>query len=244
MFSLILKEINSFLNSLIGYVVVIVFLAIIGLFLWVFPGTSFNLLEAGYANLDPLFAVTPFMYLLLIPAITMRLFSEERKAGTLELLLTRPLTEMQVVMAKYISALLLVLFSLLPTLVYMFSISKIAFPAGAIDTGSVWGSYVGLFLLGACFVSIGLFASSLADNQVVAFIIGFALCLFMFKGMEGLSGLIGSGKTGALFIDLGINAHYLSMSRGVIDTRDLVYFISVILIFLFVTRLVIESRKW
>lgn len=244
MFSLILKEINSFLNSLIGYIIIMIFLAIIGLFLWVFPGTSFNLLESGYANLDPLFAVTPFVYLLLIPAITMRLFSEERKTGTLELLLTRPLTEMQVVAAKYFSALLLVLFSLLPTLIYMFTISRIAVPAGAIDTGSIWGSYIGLFLLGACFVSIGLFASSLADNQVVAFLIGFVLCLLLFKGMEGLSALTPSGNVGTILVNLGINAHYLSISRGVVDTRDVVYFLSVILIFLFSTRLVIESRKW
>lgn len=242
--ALILKEINSFLNSLIGYIVLIVFLLTIGLFLWIFPDSSFNIPAAGYAQLDSLFVITPWVYLLLIPAITMRLFSEEKKAGTIELLLTRPLTEMQVVFAKYIAGLVLVMISLLPTLVYYLVLYKISLPAGNIDSGAIAGSYIGLLLLGATFVSIGLFSSSLADNQVVAFIVSFFLCLFCFKGLESVSAIFGAGKASTLVYNLGMNAHYLSISRGVLDSRDLVYFASAILFFLFITRTVIESRKW
>lgn len=244
MFSLTLKEINSFLNSLIGYIVIIVFLLTIGLFLWIFPGSSFSILESGYANLDPLFVLTPWVYLLLVPAITMRLFSEEKKTGTIELLLTKPLTEMQIVWAKYLAGVILVLFSLLPTLIYYYSVSSISLPAGNIDSGAIWGSYIGLLLLGASFVAIGLFASSLADNQVVAFIIAFFFCLFFYKGFEAIAALFGMGKVSTLVFGLGINAHYLSLSRGVVDTRDIIYFLSVILFFLFLTRFITESRKW
>ncbi len=244
MFSLIVKEINSFLNSLIGYIVIIVFLLIIGLFLWIFPDAAFNILDSGYANLDPLFILTPWVYLLLIPAITMRLFSEEKKTGTIELLLTKPLTEMQIVWAKYVAGVLLVLFSLLPTILYYYVISSISLPAGNVDSGAIWGSYIGLLLLGASFVAIGLFASSLADNQVVAFIIGFFLCLFLYKGFESVAAVFGMGKMATLIFNVGINAHYLSISRGVVDTRDIVYFLSIILFFLFLTRFITESRKW
>jgi ABC-2 type transport system permease protein len=242
--TLLFKEINSFLNSLIGYIVIFVFLLTISLFLWVFPDSNFNVLLGGYANIDPLFVITPWVYLLLIPAITMRLFSEERKSGTIELLLTRPLTEMQIVTAKYLSGVLLVLISLLPTLVYYFSVYSISLPVGNIDSGAVWGSYIGLLFLGATFVSVGVFSSSVSDNQVVAFIVSFFLCLFMYKGFESLAGLAGPGILSTILFNTGINAHYLSMSRGVIDTRDVVYFVSIITLFLIMTRTVIESRKW
>jgi ABC-2 type transport system permease protein len=244
MIALLRKEINSFLNSLIGYIVITVFLVTISLFLWIFPGGGFNIADAGYANIDPLFVLTPWVYMLLIPAITMRLFSEEKKTGTIELLLTRPLTEMQVVGAKYLSGLILVIFSLLPTIVYYVSIYYSSLPVGNVDSGAVWGSYIGLVFLGGAFVAAGLFASSLADNQVVAFIISFFLCLFCFKGFESLAAISGSGSLSNILFNLGINAHYLSMSRGVIDSRDVIYFLSVIFIFLFLTRTVIESRKW
>jgi ABC-2 type transport system permease protein len=244
MFALLRKEINSFLNSLIGYIVITVFLVTISLFLWIFPGGGFNIPDAGYANIDPLFVLTPWVYMLLVPAITMRLFSEENKAGTIELLLTRPLTEMQVVWAKYFAGTLLVVFSLLPTLVYYFSVYYSGLPEGNIDSGATWGSYIGLVLLGGAFVAIGLFASSLADNQVVAFIVAFFLCLFCYKGFESVAVLFDGGVMSNVLFNLGINAHYLSLSRGVIDTRDVLYFLSVIMLFLFSTRTVIESRKW
>ncbi len=244
MYPLLVKEINSFLNSLIGYIVITVFLLTIGLFLWVFPDGNFNILAGGYSNIDPLFAITPWVYMLLIPAITMRLFSEEKKTGTLELLLTRPLTEMQVVTAKYLSGVILVLFSLIPTLVYYITVYNISLPVGNIDSGAVWGSYIGLLLLGAVFVSIGLFASSISDNQVVAFIIAFFLCLLCFRGFESVAAIFEMGAISNILFNLSVNSHYLSLSRGVVDTRDVVYFLSFILFFLFLTRTVLESRKW
>jgi ABC-2 type transport system permease protein len=244
MISLIKKEINGFLNSLIGYLAIIVFLLTISLLTWVFPDSSFNIPDAGYATIEPLFILTPWVYMFLVPAITMRLFSEERKTGTIELLLTRPLTEMQVVLAKYISGVALVLFSLLPTLVYYYSVHSLGAPAGNIDTGSMWGSYIGLFLLGAVFVSIGVFASALTDNQVIAFIIGLFLCLICYTGFDAVSGMLGNSGLASIIYNLGLSAHYASMSRGVIDTRDVVYFASVITFFIMTTRTILESRKW
>ena len=164
MFTLIKKEVNSFLNSLIGYIVVIVFLLTISLFLWVFPGNEFNILENGYAVIDGLFVITPFVYLFLIPAITMRLFSEEKKTGTIELLLTRPLTELQIVLAKYFAGVVLVIVSLLPTLIYYYSVHQLGYPKGNIDTGGMWGSYVGLLFLGAGFVAVG-------TSEIVIFLV-------------------------------------------------------------------------
>jgi ABC-2 type transport system permease protein len=244
MFSLITKEVNSFLNSLIGYVVIMVFLTTIGLFIWVFPDTSFSLLDAGYANLDPLFIITPWVYMFLVPAVTMRLFAEERKSGTIELLLTRPLTELQVVVAKYLAGFVLVLFSLIPTLIYYYSVNQLSVPAGNVDSGSVWGSYLGLLFLATGFVSIGVFSSAVTDNQVVAFIIAVFLCYFFYAGFDSISNLIASGTSASIIYQIGINAHYTSMSRGVIDTRDVVYFLSLIILFIMLTRTVIESRKW
>lgn len=244
MFSLVIKEINSFLNSLIGYIVIMVFLATISLFIWVFPDTGFNLLDAGYANLDPLFMITPWVYMFLVPAVTMRLFSEEKKSGTIELLLTRPLTELQIVLAKYFAGVVLVIFSLVPTMVYYYSVYTLSVPLGNIDSGSIWGSYLGLLFLAAGFVSIGVFASAVTDNQVVAFIIAVFFCYFFYAGFESISQLIGSGSLANILYLTGINAHYISMSRGVIDTRDVVYFLSLISLFIMLTRTVIESRKW
>lgn len=244
MLSLLVKEINSFLNSLIGYIVIIVFLLAISLFVWVFPGSEFSIPEAGYANIDPLFIITPWVYMFLIPAITMRLFAEERKSGTIELLLTRPLTELQIVLAKYLGGVFLVLISLIPTLLFYFSVYKLGVTPGNIDTGSMWGSYIGLLLLGAVFVSIGVFASATTDNQVIAFIIAVFLSFFIYAGFDSISTLLGSGPAANIVYQLGINAHYSSMSRGVLDTRDLIYFFSLIVLFTMLSRTVLESRKW
>lgn len=246
MFTLYLKEIRSFLSSLIGYIAIGVFISLIGIFLWIIPSDSggSNILDNGFANIDPLFTIAPWVYLFLIPAITMRSFSEEKKAGTLELLLTRPLTDLQIVLAKYLAGFTLVMVSLLPTLTYYYSVHVLGLPKGNIDTGGMWGSYIGLLFLGAGFVSIGVFASSIAENQVIAFIMALLLCFFCYIGFDfiGESGLF--GKYDALIKSLGINAHYVSMSRGVIDTRDALYFISVIALFNLLTKLVLESRKW
>lgn len=246
MYVLFLKEIRSFLSSLIGYVAIGVFLSIIGLFLWVIDSESagFNILDNGFATIDPLFMIGPWVYLFLIPAITMRSFSEEKKAGTIELLFTRPLTDLQIVLAKYFAGVVLVLISLVPTLIYYYSVHKLGYPVGNIDTGGMWGSYIGLLFLGAGFVSIGIFASSVSENQVIAFILAMLMCFLCYNGFDflGSAGLF--GKFDALVVKLGINEHYVSMSRGVIDSRDVLYFVSLIAFFVFLTRFTLEKRKW
>lgn len=244
MLSLISKEIRSFLNSLIGFIVIVVFLLTISLFMWVFPETDFNVLENGYANIDSLFVISPWVFMFLVPAITMRSFAEEKKTGTIELLYTRPLTDFQIILAKYLGALTLVFFSVLPTLVYYISVSSLALPPGNIDTGGMWGSYVGLLFLASAFVSVGIFASSISDNQIVSFIIAVFLCFFCYSGFESVSSLSLFGKVDHLIRELGINAHYLSMSRGVLDTRDIIYFLSFIGLFVLVTKTILEKRKW
>lgn len=247
MLTLYIKEIRSFLSSLIGYVAIGVFITLIGAFMWLIPSesTGTNVLENGFANIDPLFVLAPWVYLFLIPAICMRTFSEEKKTGTIELLLTRPLTDLQIVLAKYLAGFTLVIVSLLPTLIYYYTVSKLAADHRVgIDTGGMWGSYIGLLFLGAGFVSIGIFASAVAENQVIAFIMALLLCFFCYTGFEyiAISGIF--GKYDALVKSLGINHHYISMSRGVIDTRDMLYFLSLIALFNMSTKLVLQSRKW
>jgi ABC-2 type transport system permease protein len=245
-FILYFKEIRSFLSSLIGYIAIAVFITLIGIFLWIIPSdnTGANILDNGFANIDPLFSIAPWVYLFLIPAITMRSFSEEKKTGTIELLLTRPLSDRQIVLAKYFAGLTLVVISLLPTLIYYYSVTVLSAQRGNIDTGGMWGSYFGLLFLGAAFVAIGIFASSIAENQVIAFIIALLLCFFCFIGFDlvGDSGFF--GKHDAFIKGLGINEHYVSMSRGVVDTRDVIYFLSSIALFNLFTKLVLQSRKW
>ncbi|MCX6305120.1 MAG: gliding motility-associated ABC transporter permease subunit GldF [Bacteroidetes bacterium] len=243
MLTLFKKEINGFLNSLIGYIVMIVFLLMTGLFLWVFP-LEFNVLDFGFASLDGLFVIAPFVFLFLIPAITMRSFADEKKSGTLELLMTQPLTDLQVILAKYAAGVVLVMISLLPTLVYYFSVYHLGLPPGNLDSGSIWGSYIGLFFLGASFVAIGIFTSSITDNQIVSFILAVFISFILYMGFEFVYSFLVSGKIGLIIQSLGLNAHYSSMSRGVIDTRDLIYFISVTAIFILLTKLSLESRKW
>lgn len=243
MFTLLKKEVRSFLSSLIGYITIVVFLLVMGLFLWVLPSES-NILDNGYATIDPLFIISPWVFLFLIPAITMRSFADEKKAGTIEILLTRPLTDLQIILAKYLAGFILVLFSLLPTLIYYYSVHKLGNPVGNIDTGGMWGSYIGLLFLGAAFVSIGIFASAITDNQVVSFILALFLCFFIYTGFDFISSFSLFGKIDNVILALGINNHYGSMSRGVIDTRDVIYFLSLIAIFIFCTKTVLESRKW
>ena len=243
MYTLFKKELNGFLNSLIGYIVIVVFLLIIGLFLWVFP-LQFNIFDFGYANVDGLFILGPFIFLFLIPAITMRSFADEKRSGTLELLMTQPLTDLQVILAKFFAGIVLVIFSLIPTLIYVYTVYRLAFPQGNLDLGSIWGSYIGLIMLGGAFVSIGIFSSSLSDNQIVSFIIAIFLSFFFYIGFEFIYTFILSGSVGLLIQSLGLNAHYSSMSRGVIDTRDLIYFVSVMALFIILTKLRLESRKW
>ncbi len=243
MYALFNKEINGFLNSLIGYIVIIVFLVVMGLFLWVLP-LQFNILDFGYASIDGLFILAPFVFLFLIPAITMRSFADERKSGTLELLMTQPLTDLQVILAKYFAGVVLVIFSLVPTLIYTISVYRLGLPVGNLDMGGMWGSYIGLLFLGSTFVAIGIFASSVSDNQIVSFIIAVFFCAFFYIGFDLFYTFILSGKIGLAIQSIGINAHYSSISRGVIDTRDLIYFISISVFFILLTKISLESRKW
>jgi ABC-2 type transport system permease protein len=243
MLSLLKKEISSFLSSLIGYIVIIVFLLAISLYMWVFPGES-NILESGYSNIDTLFVIAPWVFMFLVPAITMRSFADEKKSGTIELLLTYPLTDMQIILAKYLAGFILVLFSLLPTLLFYYTVHNLGNPPGNIDTGGMWGSYIGLLFLASGFVAIGIFSSSLTDNQIVAFIISLFISFLAYLGFESLSSLFSFGGIDNLILQLGINTHYVSLSRGVIDSRDVIYFLSLITIFLLMTRTVLESRKW
>ena len=241
--SLLLKEINVFFSGVIGYLVIIVFLALNGIFLWLFPG-QFNLLNSGYANIDGLFLISPWMLMLLIPAITMRMFADEKKSGTIELLMTRPFTDFQIVFAKYLSAVALVIFALIPTLIYFYTMHLLGNPIGNIDTGGTFGSYIGLIFLGASYAAIGLFTSSLTDNQVISFILSLLLCFFFYFGFDHLAGLDFFGNADLIILNLGMNEHYSSMSRGVVNARDAVYFLSIISIFLLATRTILKSRKW
>lgn len=243
MFSIFKKEINSFLGSLIGYIVISVFLLINGLFLWVFP-LEFNVFEFGYASIDGLFMLAPFVFLFLIPAISMRSFSEEKRTGTIELLMTKPLTEMQIILGKYFASIVLIIFSLIPTLIYYYTVYKLGFPVGNIDIGGTWGSYIGLLFLGAAFASIGLFVSSLTNSQITSFIVSVFLCGFVYIGFDFIYQFQFFGTFDLFIKSLGINEHYVSMSRGVIDTRDILYFISLITLFLLLTKISVEKRKW
>jgi len=237
------KEIAGFFSSLTAYIVMVIFLLALGLFMWVFPETS--ALDYGYATLDTLFFYSPWIFLFLIPAITMRSFSEELRSGTIELLATRPLTEMQIILGKYFASVFLVLFTLIPTLIYYYTIYQLGSPKGNLDSGASIGSYMGLFLLGAAFTSVGVFASSLSKNLVVAFILAVFLCFICYNGFDSLSKLpFIEGHYDTLVQNLGINQHYQSISKGVIDTRDVLYFISFSALFILGTKLSLESRKW
>lgn len=243
MWALIKKEIRSFFSSVTGYLVIAVYLLINSAFLWVFPG-NFNLLDGGYATLGDLFTISPWVFMFLIPALTMRMFADEKKAGTIEILLTKPVTDFQIVFSKFLAGLVLVLFSLLPTLLYYFSLYQLGSSPGNIDTGASLGSYFGLLFLSGGFVSISLFASSLTDNQIVAFLLGMFLCFFAFFGFDQIAGFDFFGSADLFILKLGVSEHYISMSRGVIDSRDALYFVSLIAIFIEASRLVIQSRKW
>ena len=242
MIALLRKEILVFFSTLTGYLAIIVFLAAISLFMWVFPG-NFNVLDSGYATIDTLFVIAPWVFMFLIPAVTMRSFSEEWRNGTIELLLTKPLTDWQIIIAKFTAGLLIVLFSLIPTLIYYWSVKQISIAPG-IDEGATWGSYFGLLFLASAFVSIGIFASALSKNQIVAFIIAVFLSFFFYVGFEQISSFSNITGLDSFIIQLGINAHYISMSRGVIDTRDLIYFLSLSLFFLYLTKIKLDSFKW
>jgi len=232
MWSICKKELRQFFSSLTGYIAIIVFLLANGLMLFVFKD---NILDFGYATLDRFFELAPWILLLLIPAITMRSFADEFKGGTFEILQTRPLTRWQIVAGKYLGSFIVVLIALLPTIVYFFSIQALSSNAG-VDTGATIGSYIGLFFLAAVFTAIGICISSFTSNAVVAFIISLIACVLLYYGFNAISQLAGLEGGADYYIEmLGIDFHYSSISRGVIDTRDIIYFLSVIFLFLIIT---------
>ena len=243
MLSIFYKEINTFFSSLIGYIVIGVFLIFMGLMLWVFP--DYSLLKYSVASLDALFEIAPIIFLFLIPAITMRSFAEEKQTGTIELLVTRPLRDWEIVLGKFFACWLLVLFALLPTLLYYYTMHELGSPKGNLDAGAIAGSYIGLALLGGTFVAIGLLASSITNNQIIAFILALFFCFLFYWGFDYLSRLpVFLGKTDDIVQMIGIDYHYTSISRGVLDSRDLIYFVSIIGVFLMGSQVALESRKW
>jgi ABC-2 type transport system permease protein len=228
------KEWQQFFSSLTGYIALIVFLLLNGLFLFVFPNTS--LLDFGYASLGGFFSLAPWILLFLVPTITMRSLADEYKSGTFELLKTMPLTPAQIVWGKFFGALLIVALSLLPTIIYAVSMQQLS-AVGGIDVGSTIGSYIGLLLLGAVFTAVGICTSSFTNNTVVAFITGAFLCFILYTGFEALSQLPVFKNGADYYIEmLGINFHYTSISRGVVDPRDIIYFFGVIILFVLIAQ--------
>ena len=243
MYSIFLKEIKGYFSSLVGYVVVIVLLLICGLFMWILPAT--NLLDFGFLSMDKFFAFAPWVLLFLIPAITMRMFPDELKSGTIEILLTKPVTEMQIILGKFFASLALVLIALLPTVIYVFSMRFLASEGHSLDTGGILGSYIGLFFLAASFCGIGIFASSLTSNQIVGFLSSMIGCLVLYFGFEAISKIPAfSGGLDYILSAIGLASHYNNISRGVVDTRDIIYFATVVVLFILATQIVLKKRNW
>ena len=243
MYAIFRKELRQFFSSLIGYIAICVFLLLVGFMVWFAPES--NILDAGYASLDYFFYVAPFILMMLIPAITMRSFSEEMQSGTIELLATRPLTDTDIICGTFFAALALVLAAIAPTLVYFYTIYHLAAPIGNVDVGGVIGSYFGLIFLSAVFVSVSLFTSSVTKSQIVAFIGGAFICFILYYAIEGLAKLGAFyGKSDYLVEQIGLYSHYESIGRGIVDTRDVVYFLSIIALFTLFTRTSLASRKW
>jgi ABC-2 type transport system permease protein len=238
--SIALREIKSFFGSPIGYLVIAIFLSLNGLFLWVFDG-EYNILQSGFADLSPFFTLSPWILIFLIPAVTMRSFSDEKKQGTIELLLTKPLSIWQIVNGKFLGSFLLIVIALVPTLVYVYVISSLGSPEGNIDLGSTMGSYFGLLFLVAAYTAIGIFTSTLSENQIVAFLLSVFLCFIFYYGFQGIAKYAKSFEE--VISKFGMEYHFKSMSRGVIDTRDVLYFLSVSFLFLSFTVFKLKSLK-
>lgn len=236
MLAIFRKEFNAFFASPIGYLVIALFLLLNGLFLWLFKG-DFNILESGFADMTPFFLLSPWILIFLVPAVTMRTFSDEKKQGTLELLVTKPISNLNIVLGKYLSALVLVIMALIPTLLYILALDNLKMDANSLDFGSIIGSYIGLLFLIAAYTAMGIFASTLTDNQIVSFLIAVFICFFFYFGFEGLSNL-----TSISIEQFGMEAHYNSISRGVLDSRDLLYFVSISVLFVVLTQFNIQKK--
>lgn len=239
MISILKKELNAFFSSAVGYLVIGLFLIANGLFLWVLK-TDFNILNAGFADLNAFFDLTPWVFIFIIPAITMRSFVDEYTNGTMEILKTKPITNLQIVLGKFLGSGLIVLMTLLPTLIYAISIYLLSYPSGNIDMGSIVGSYLGLIFLGFVFVSIGIFASSISKSQVVAFLIGVSLCFILYNGIGLVLETLGSSNSDLESLDL--SSHYKNIAKGVLDSRDVIYFLSIIVLFSGLTKIIVDER--
>ncbi|SDA60202.1 ABC-2 type transport system permease protein [Algoriphagus alkaliphilus] len=237
--SLYIREINAFFGSLTGYLILTLFLVALGLIVWVFPESS--VLDYGFADLEALFSYTPYVFTFLIPALSMRAISEERKTGTWELLRTSPLSIIQIISAKYLALVTLVFLSVLPTLLYAYSIVQLGEPVGNLDLAGFFGSWIGLLMIGATFAAVGLFASSLTSQQVVAFVLGVFLCFVLYFGFTALSGIL-SGDIAYWVEELSLSYHYISLSRGVVDSRDLFFLLGMIWVFLGASVLVLRNK--
>lgn len=236
MFSILKKEINSFFSTSIGYLVIGIFLITNGLFIWVFKG-EFNILDYGFADLSGYYFIAPWIFIFLIPAITMKSFSEEKKQGTLETLLTTPINNWQLVLGKFLGAFTLIILALLPTLLYIYTVYQLGNPIGNIDLGSTFGAYTGLLGIAMIYCAIGIFTSSISNNQIVAFIVAVFICFSFYYGFEGLGEI-----TGTSIEKIGIKGHFNNISKGIIDTRDIIYFFSITGLFLFFTSLTLTKK--
>ena len=234
------KEFKTFFSSISGYIVIMLFLITNAIFIWILPG-QWNVFDSGYASLDALFFLAPWLYLFLCPAVTMRFFAEEKSEGTIELLLTKPLSRLDIVVGKAFAGWVLVIIALFPSVLWYLSVYILAEPMGNVDSGAFWGSWIGLLFLAAVYVAIGTFGSSLTSNQVVAFITSVVISFVLFYGFE-LIGSLFSGETAYWLRQLGINEHYKSISRGVIDSRDLIYFVALTAGFIYLTTKQIKSK--
>ncbi len=238
--AILFREIKSFFGAPIGYLVIAIFLLIAGLYLWVFEG-DYNILNSGFADLSPFFSIAPLIFLLLIPAITMRSFSDEFKQGTIELLLTKPISLWQIVSGKFLAAVILIILALVPTILYVVMLYLYGQPTGNLDVGSTIGSYFGLLFIIFSYAAIGVFTSTLSENQIVAFLLSVFLCFFLYFAFDGLASYFPQWEN--VIASFGMNNHFKSMSRGVIDTRDVLYFLSITIAFLSWTVFKLKSLK-
>lgn len=237
-----LREVASFFSSVIGYVAIGVFLIACWLFLWILSDGS-NIMDYGYASMDKFFDIAPLLLLLLIPAVTMRSFAEEIRTGTIEWLSTKPLSDLDIILGKYFASLALIAFALLPSLVYLYSIATLSDESVKLDTGGILGSYFGLFFLASGFAAVGVFCSALASNQVVGFLVSLFACFLLYSGFEGLSKIPAfTGDIEYYLSMVGMQFHYASISRGIVDSRDVVYFLSIIILFISLTRITLARR--
>lgn len=241
MFNIYRKEINSFLSSLIAYIVIIVFLVVMGLLVWVFPET--NVIDYGYAEMDVFFNMAPFVLMFLVPAITMKMLAEESSSGTIEILLVKPVTKFQIILGKYLAALTLVVVAILPTTVYYISLYQLSIPFGNVDTAGIAGSYIGLLLLSSVFCALGILTSALTKNQVVAFIVSTFMSFILFTGLNSLAGINVWSDLSLPLSKLSLEFHYNALGKGLLDSRDIIYFLSVVTVLLYFSKLTLADKR-